>query len=555
MPHHYRPDEARGDLPLNVYEALHDVKLNPFAQIKAKWEFMLKSGVTPAQLGRMDRFYLLTVLLKRKDAFKEWLFLRTREVEADPDGCLDLWAREHYKSTIITFAGVIQEILCDPEITCCIFSYNRPNANKFLGQIKQEFETNELLKEVYADVLYARPDMHSPKWSLDKGITVKRKGNPKEATLEASGLVDGMPTGAHYLLRVYDDVVTKESVNTPEQINKVTEAYSLSDNLGARGVDGKLRDWTIGTRYSFADTYQSLIERKVLKVRLHAATEDGTRDGKPVFLSQEAWEDKKRKQLVADIACQMLLNPASGAQAMFDKVWLRFQDIRPSTLNVYIMVDPAGSKKRESDNTGMAVVGVDAGRNKWLLDGYRHKMGLKERWERMKELRKKWMTTPGVQNVSVGYESYGIPDALDYFEERMEIEGDPFPIVLLQWPRQELGSKDDRVARLEPDFRNGKFFLAAVNRDEQGRLVDTKAQAHMRANGEAHRIFVPISRRDENGAIYTINKAFLDEYLTYPFSRRKDFIDATSRIYDMDPRPPVIVDERMLEAPVFEDGI
>src|SRR5580704_9387369 len=66
-----------------------------------------------------------------------------------------------YKSTIITFAGAIREVLCNPEITIAIFSVVKPIAQAFLAQIKGEFETNELLKGVYPDVLYRPTDARS----------------------------------------------------------------------------------------------------------------------------------------------------------------------------------------------------------------------------------------------------------------------------------------------------------------------------------------------------------------------------------------------------------
>lgn len=546
-----------------------DLLAAPFGAVVDLWEAIERErGVEgKAWLGRNDRFYLLTRLLHRFDAVDPWLYARCREVEADPDGYLDLWAREHYKSTIITFAGVIQEIARDPEITIGLFSLNKPTARKFLSQVKQELEGNRDLQAVYPDVFWADPKRQSSRWSEDKGLVVRRNSNPKEATLEAHGLVDGQPTGAHFLLRVYDDVVTLENVTTPDQVKKTTNAWEISDNLGARGKDGRKRAWHVGTRYSFADTYQDIIDKGALKLRIYPATDNGLPDGNPVFLSRAAWADLKTKQGPGTIACQQLMNPAAGNEAMFRKDWLSFLDVRPATLNVYIMVDPAHSKKKGSDNTAMAVIGIDAGNNKYLLDGYRHKMGLRERWLAMYGLLKVWRAAPGVQMVKVGYERYGMQADLEYFEEQMEITKDAFEIHELNWTSDGAQAKDDRVQRLQPDFMQRKFFLAMVcarlvkvGVAEDGKDIlesqpyETATQLKVRTSGQGFRVFSPMKRRDHEGNVYSLNKGFLEEYLTYPFSSKKDLIDAASRIYDMDPVAPVIVDERTLEPETFADG-
>ncbi len=79
-------------------------------------------------LGCNDRYFLMTVLLRREDVRHDWIFARCREVEADPNDRIDLWSRDHYKSSIIMFAGIIQELLKNPELTVCIFSHIKPAA-------------------------------------------------------------------------------------------------------------------------------------------------------------------------------------------------------------------------------------------------------------------------------------------------------------------------------------------------------------------------------------------------------------------------------------------
>lgn len=465
-----------------------------------------------------------------------------------PDG-LYLIGRHHvttHNSTVITFAGIIQEILRNPEITIGVFSFNKNTARKFLRQIKYELESNKLLQALYPDILWSDPQKEAPRWSEDGGIVVKRKGNPKEATVEGHGLVDGQPTGAHFLLRVYDDVVTLESVTSPEMVKKTTEAWSLSDNLGARGENGMARAWHIGTRYSFADTYQAMLDMGAVQPRIYAATHNGMPDGTPVFLSPEVWADKRKKQTASVLASQQLQNPAAGNQAIFKKEWLRFTDVRPGTLNIYILCDPASSKKKGSDRTAIPVIGLDSAGNRWLVDGYHHRMSLSERYQAIKGLRKTWSNMPGVQSVTVGYERYGSTSDLEYFEEAMRRDRDTFELVELAWPREGPGSKIDRVQRLEPDFREGRFFLAAVV------PAETKRQTEMRQKGQSFRIFTPVRRRDENGNLYSLNKNFIEEFLVFPFGAHDDLIDASSRIYDIDAVPALVIDEGTLEPEHYE---
>jgi hypothetical protein len=81
---------------------------------------------TLRRLCRTDLYFLLWYALGRADIEREWLFKRCREIQADSDNRLDLWAREHYKSTIITFGLTVQDILNNPELTIGIFSSYSP---------------------------------------------------------------------------------------------------------------------------------------------------------------------------------------------------------------------------------------------------------------------------------------------------------------------------------------------------------------------------------------------------------------------------------------------
>ena len=539
-------------------------------------------------LGRNDLFYLLVRLLRRPDMNKDWLFERCREVQEAPNGYLDLWAREHGKSSAITFGLTIFDILKDPEITVGIFSHTRPVAKAFLRQIKVEFETNDWLKHLFPDVLWEAPHKQSPKWSEDDGIVVRRTGNPKEATVEAWGLVDGQPTGRHFRLRVYDDVVTRESVTTPEQIEKTTKAWELSDNLGMQADQGGVARH-IGTRYSLFDSYATMLERRAVIPRIYPATHNGRMDGRPVLFSEDEWARRLRTQSRSTVASQLLQNPLADEDAVFRVEWLRSYEVRPRTLNVYIMCDPSKGRSAKSDNTAIAVVGVSSTNGKYLLDGFCHRMTLSQRWQALKLLYRRWSETRGVQHVAVGYERYGAQSDEEYFLEQMQLDAKRreknaiFAIQELNWPRDGSQSKKERVERLEPDLRNGRFFLpAAVLHDGRPAQWAVDADPDSKTFGEivfsepklsegqiaaieggSHELVAKaIICRDRNlpgpkdlGGRYDLTLRFQEEVRTFPFGLHDDLVDAVSRLYDMDAHPPVVIAAGATEPRQYVDGV
>lgn len=445
-------------------------------------------------LAKRDLYFLLVFILGRKDVRHEWVFNRIREVEIARNGYLDLWSRGHYKSTVITYAMTIQDILNNPEITVGIFSYNRPIAKAFLRQIKREFESNVKLRELFPDVLWENPQRDAPNWSEDNGIVVRRKTNPKEATVEAWGLVDAQPTSKHYHLMIYDDVVTAESVTTPDMIKKVTGAWETSRNLIADG--GVSRH--AGTRWHFNDTYKQIIDRGAATERRYPATDDGTMTGEPVLWTRSQLLEKRKEMGIYTFSAQCLLNPVGDAHEGFKETWLRYTEAASTGegMNKYILVDAASAKKKTSDYTAMAVIGLGSDENFYLLDAVRDRLSLRERGDALFALHRRWKPK------GVGYERYGLMADIEYLEMRQAEENYRFDITQLGGQV----SKPDRIKRMVPIFEDGRFFLppTLMKRDYEGKMID-------------------------------IVTAFLnEEYRAFPVSVHDDLFDAISRIQDAD---------------------
>lgn len=454
-------------------------------------------------LCRTDLFFLLWYGLQRGDIAHPWLLERAKEVQNSPNEHLDLWAREHYKSTIITYAKSIQDVLAshgnDPlpewggvEVTIGIFSHTRPIAKGFLRQIKREFESNQLLLSLFPDVLWENPQKDAPKWSEDDGLIVKRKSNPKESTIEAWGLVDGQPTSKHFHILNYDDVVTIDSVRSPEMIAKTTEALELSFNLGAHGGHRRF----IGTRYHYNDSYRTILKRGTASPRIYPATHDGEMTGNPVMLTTEILANKRRDMGPYTFACQMLQNPKADSTQGFRREWLRWYHGSVGGTNIYMICDPANEKKKKSDYTSIVVWGLGTDKNYYLLDAVRDRLNLTERTSEIMRLHRKW--SPRV----VGYEKYGKDSDIEHIQYVQAQENYRFEIRPLGGQM----SKIDRIRRLIPPFEQGRVYFPDS-----------------------------IHRTIHDGTTIDVIEQFLnEEFDPFPVSVHDDMLDALSRIMDED---------------------
>lgn len=312
-----------------------------------------------------DLWFLLYFGMGYKTANHPFVVRVAREIENGPkDFTLDIYAREHFKSSLITKAETIQWVLGHPETSTGIFSYIKPLAKKFLFEIKETFNTNTFLKSCFPDVIYRNAEKESPLWALDEGIVLKRKTNMSEPTVSAWGLTEGMPIGMHFDRRVYDDISTEDMAKSIDMMEQVKTKFDSSQNIGKEGGHHRV----IGTYYHHSDPLIYIRGKKGLdgKPKYHyrckPATADGTAKGRPVFLSQARLDNLKGDRT---FNAQQLCNPTPDQDQKL--IWKYMNRVEPQFIPKglfrFMLIDQAGDLTsnitQDGDSWAIGVVGVE----------------------------------------------------------------------------------------------------------------------------------------------------------------------------------------------------
>lgn len=233
-------------------------------------------------------------------------------------------------------------------------------------------------------------------------------------------------------------------------------------------------------------------------------------------------------------AGQYMQSPVPIGGGDFREDWIQFYPqggIKPTQMNVVILVDPAGGedlnkkKKKLSDWTAMLVVGLAPDNNYYLLDAIRDRLNPTDRIDTLFMLHRKWNELCG-KPPKVGYEKYGMMTDTHYITDKKKLDAYNFPLI-------ELGGsmgKEERIRRLIPDMQTGRWYFP---------------QSLIYVDGEGRRFDL-------------VQEIIKSEMPTFPRARFDDMLDALSRVYESDlqlvfPKPRVGAVEKAMKArPVAE---
>lgn len=357
-------------------------------------------------------------------------------------GRMWLLSREHHKSTIITIAETIRDILIHPEKTTVLYSYRFDSAKDlFFTPIKNELDHNEIIRMIWPDVVYGADE--KPEVWTATALNVKGHPRRKEFSLTCASIYSQL-TGSHYDRMVFDDAVIEENCQTSDMIEKTIKQWQMSLNTG----NTKDMRWcVIGTYYAYGDLYCFIKEKQLCEVIEQPCFDV---DGRPVLYTREALEAKRKQLGSAVYATQMLLDPKQGAAVAFkeeDICWWRAKTYEG--LNIYTFVDPAGEVSRHRDNTVIITIGLDNSDNYYVIDMIRDKLTLSQKTNYLFEIKHKYSP------ITVFYEQNGATTEVPHIQDKMDEFHNHFDLVKIVQQKD----KGTRIEALLPLFEQHKIWF------------------------------------------------------------------------------------------------
>jgi predicted phage terminase large subunit-like protein len=394
----------------------------------------------------------------------------------------------------------------DVDLKVLLLSRTGSKARSNLRFIRQNVEGNRRVRAVFPGLVPSTP------WS-DEELTFVNSRFDGEPSVIARGL-GGSITGFRADILIVDDLIDKTNVMTETQREKVNEYW---DEIVVPTLNPDGRIFLVGTRYHFKDFYARILETDSYKENTFVfpafKVDDRGREvldpetGLPISYWPERWPSEKLLERKAEItyrqgslawSSQYMADPSGYEGRLFKTDWLEYgyytldEDLLPKygNLDYYMAIDPNISEEPKSDNTAICTLAVDrVHKDIYVLDFYARPLDFLDQvrvlnsYANRPQLKVGKDYLPGEQRITkIGVESVAYQKSLHRTGYVMGL-----PVVEVQHKKMD---KITRLLRLQPHFENQRIKLP---------------------DPEVHRT----DWWDE----------FLDEYTTFPRSRRDDLLD------------------------------
>lgn len=385
--------------------------------------------------------------------------------------------RGSLKSSAITVGYAIQRIIKNGDVRILITNEVYENAKKFLDEIKSHFESNQILIEIYGDMVDSR------RWTKEE-ITVSTRHTVYKEPTVSIGSLGVLKVGMHYDVILIDDWVSENNIGTKDMMEYVIKQYKLA--LSLLQPDGIIV--VIGTRWHFNDLYNFLENNEKHRFNVFkrgAYNPDGSLFF-PQKLDEKFLNDQRLSQGSFVFSCQYLNDPIDEETAHFKKSWIRHYHVtdygffKPSekpdvtnimakaedekfykldNMNVTMCIDPSSGVSK--DYTGITVTAIDPKNRVFVLEAFRRKLTPPALLNLIFEYNEKY------RDLQIGIEYAAMQVTLKYMiHDEMERRGKTFYIRPFETTYTK--SKENRIKSLTYRFEFGTIFLLPEHED----LVD-----------------------------------------------------------------------------------
>jgi hypothetical protein len=419
------------------------------------------------ELAKTDLYYLTKKVLGY-DKLNKFFHLRLcRKYQANiQESQFHLHPRKHYKTTIITIAGSIFQLVNNPNITICIICNNLKNSSDILKEAKTHFIANDKFKDLFPEHSVEKIKQAG---THDKFITPARTYVQERMPSIEAFSSDRAIVSRHYKILKFDDIVDDKNTTTSDLIRKTYDNYAASLATTSQTASGYPWFHMVGTRWDYSDPYERIMKEFlatgnknlwITKARWKEVQANGTEATRYLFpeqFSKELLDQLERSMGSYMFSCLYLNSPVpEGTSALNPH---KLQPIPaskvPKRLNKIVTVDPATSEDvKNGDPSCIGVFGMDEKSNIFILS-------VEILWKNPDDLIDRILDTVAAHGIrKLGVEAVSFMKWLSfYLEKAKKLRHMSFSIEPIKRSRHDKKGKGGRHERIIPYANNDKIFV------------------------------------------------------------------------------------------------